>query len=181
MKKIILSTILLVTLISCNQKKNSDIGQIEKTFELGHSEKAQNDLDQLIKSDSTNALNFFTKGNLLAEENKHKEAIEFFSKCIKLQPDYTTAYNNRGYSYLAIGQIEEAIKDFKKAIELAPKFHEAYNNLGLAYKQIGEFTLALTNFKLATTYKPDYSDALYNLGNTSLQIGKYKEIGRAHV
>jgi tetratricopeptide (TPR) repeat protein len=175
MKHIFQFIVIIIITTSCSHKNNNNLDQIEKNFALGNNEKAQSDLDRLIKEDSTNALNFFTKGNLLAEENNHRDAIDAFSKCIKLQPEYTTAFNNRGYSYLLIGQTEEAVNDFKKAISLAPSFPEAYNNLGLAYKQQGDLLQAILNYKLAISFKPDYADAHYNIANTSLLIGKYKD------
>lgn len=57
-----------------------------------------------------------------------KGAIKHYDKAIKLRPDYSNAYLNRGAAKSDLGLQEEAIADYERAIKLRPDFAEAYNN-----------------------------------------------------
>jgi tetratricopeptide (TPR) repeat protein len=80
-----------------------------------------------------------------------KEAIAEFDEAIRLNPDYTKAYHNRGLAYFDLGQLERAIQDYDEAIYLYPVYAEAYYNRGLAYRLLGKKTEAITNFKVFIT------------------------------
>lgn len=51
-----------------------------------------------------------------------KEAIGYFTRAISLDPKYTDAYFNRGYSYELLGDLVNARKDYEKALELYPNY-----------------------------------------------------------
>jgi len=57
-----------------------------------------------------------------ADVNKDelKKAIGDFSKVIELNPEYTVAYIQRGYIYLALDKPREAINNYEKYLELDP-------------------------------------------------------------
>jgi tetratricopeptide (TPR) repeat protein len=51
-----------------------------------------------------------------------KEAIKYFTHAISLDPKYTDAYFNRGYSYELQGDLINARKDYEKALEITPNY-----------------------------------------------------------
>uniref|UniRef100_UPI00258A1BFB tetratricopeptide repeat protein n=1 Tax=uncultured Brachyspira sp. TaxID=221953 RepID=UPI00258A1BFB len=67
----------------------------------------------------------------------YEEAIEDFDKAIKLNPDNTDAYNNRGFTKENLGLYEEAFKDYKKALELDPNNKYAMSNIENLKKEHG--------------------------------------------
>ncbi|MBM25004.1 MAG: hypothetical protein CL760_04810, partial [Chloroflexi bacterium] len=69
--------------------------------------------------------NFF-RGVSYGKLGKHEEAIDEYSETIKIDPNYSKAYNNRGLSYCELGQHEKAIEDYNKVILLNPKYADAY-------------------------------------------------------
>jgi Flp pilus assembly protein TadD len=51
---------------------------------------------------------------------QYDKAINDFNKAIAMHPQYSFAYNNRGYSYEQLGQLSKAVEDFSQAIQLDP-------------------------------------------------------------
>ncbi len=95
------------------------------------------------------------------EENSDK-AIEIYNECIKIDPDFAEAYNNRGVLYLKKGDKDKAENDFNEAISKG--YVEAYLNLGLLNCQRGEKDKAKNDFDAAITNKRNYAEAYYIRG-----------------
>ena len=105
------------------------------------------------------------------KEQEYDEAIKHYTKAIRLKPDLTNAYNNRGNVYGQKGKFDAAIQDFNKAIELKPQYARAYNDQGIAYGQKGKFDAAIQDFNKAIELNPQYAYAYYNRGNAYRQKG----------
>ena len=55
---------------------------------------------------------YYSIGNQLMEKNNLEEAVQNYSKAIRLNPNYTKAYLNRGIALSLLGRDEEAKQDF---------------------------------------------------------------------
>ena len=51
---------------------------------------------------------------------KYEEAIKDYNKAIELNPNYASAFNNRGSTFNRMGKYEEAIKDYNTALSYLP-------------------------------------------------------------
>jgi tetratricopeptide (TPR) repeat protein len=125
-------------------------------------------------SQGLTAVEWTKKAEALWDRKKHtdpKKAIEYLSNAIKLKPDYTDAYNNRGNAYANLGQHQRAIEDYNKAISLEPDDATAYYNRGLAYANLGQQQRAIEDFNEAIRLQPDYAHAYYNRGLAYLSQG----------
>jgi tetratricopeptide (TPR) repeat protein len=60
-----------------------------------------------------------------------KEAVAQFSRAIRLNPRYTTAYFMRAYVQYDLQAYPQVLADFNKAISLNPKDANAYYNRGI--------------------------------------------------
>ena len=85
-------------------------------------------------------------------------AIEDFTETIKLKPDYSFAYNNRGNAYLknanadlskATPDFEKALADLDKAIQLNPSYGYAYYNRGIVHEFLRQQKAACDDWKKA--------------------------------
>ena len=68
-----------------------------------------------------------------------EKTIADYTRAIELNPDDTSAYNDRGIAYADSGDLYHAILDFSKVIELDPDYAMAYNNRGISYRASGAF------------------------------------------
>jgi tetratricopeptide (TPR) repeat protein len=84
-------------------------------------DKAKELLAGLDDSKITSPDVFFNMGVSFLNDSDVPEAIEYFSKTIKLDPTYVDAYYRRALGYLGQGKNAEAKADFQKVIELQPE------------------------------------------------------------
>ncbi|MFC2002728.1 tetratricopeptide repeat protein, partial [Chloroflexota bacterium] len=63
----------------------------------------------------------YNAGVELQEQERLEEAIGEYGEAIRLNPQLTEAYNNRGNAYADLGQFERAIQDYGEAIRLNPQ------------------------------------------------------------
>jgi tetratricopeptide (TPR) repeat protein len=79
------------------------------------------------------ANDFFLQGDYEYEKGKCTEAVEYYSKAIELDSNFTEAYNNRGYTYMRMREYEAALHDLNQAITLRPNYINALMNRGDIY------------------------------------------------
>ena len=115
----------------------------------------------------------FYAGVSLQEEWKYQEAIERYSKAIKLNPQLHSAYNMRGNAYFKNGEFELAIQDYGKAIALDPNFAEAYSNRSNAHIERGNYERAIQDCDKAIELNSRFTEAYCNRSIAYNSIGEY--------
>ena len=76
---------------------------------------------------------YFNKAFDYGNSGKYQLAIENYTKCLRIDPDYAPqAYYNRGWNYGQLENYEDAIADYTRAIRIAPDYAAAYYNRGTA-------------------------------------------------
>ena len=113
------------------------------------------------------------QGNFLMTLRQIDEAIERYSCAIKLNPNYTDAYNNRGVAYGKQDDCDRALANFDIAIDLNPNYAAAYYNRGGTYSDKGDYDLAITDYTKAIQLNPDYASAYNNRGVAYSDKGDY--------
>ena len=66
------------------------------------------------------AQNLFDRGHRAFSDGAFQEAIDCFSRAIKLRPDVAAGYRYRAYAYLELGDRVRALNDLDQAIRLKP-------------------------------------------------------------
>jgi len=81
------------------------------------------------------------------------KALESFNQALSLAPTYSDARNNRGATYVALGQLSQAESDFLAALTDNTYANRAgvYFNLGALYVARGNLAAAEENLKRAAT------------------------------
>lgn len=86
------------------------------------------------------------RGLRLMQEGNIEEAINYYDKAIKSNPDQPSFYYNRGLALQMREDFERALDDYSKAIQLDSEFISAYLNRGLVRYHLGDLEGAIQDY-----------------------------------
>jgi hypothetical protein len=118
--------------------------------------------------------NYMAHNNLasaLAEKEKFEEAIDHYTRAIRIKPEIHLSYMGRGLAYDKLGRFNLAIEDYNHAIRLDQDYAETYFNRGNSYDELGQYQQAIKDYSEAIRLNPDYVEAYNNRGNTYFSRG----------
>ena len=115
-------------------------------------------------------------GVFLNERGHMEAAITHFDKALKVDPEYDSAYNNKGFSLFKLERFDEAIDHYNQAIRINPDHGNAHYNLGIVFDRMKQFDKAVHHYLQAIRIDPDNEKAHYNLG---VYFGKKRQYGKA--
>ena len=134
---------------------------------------------------------FYIYGNIKKRLNKFYDAITAYEEAIRLNPNFSEAYNNLGNTRKLVNDKQNAINCFKKAIELNPNNIQALFNLSAIYKDNNNFYDLIEVYKKILDLDKNNIKTLYNLGSSYLFLGniskgkdyfkKVMEIDNSHI
>jgi tetratricopeptide (TPR) repeat protein len=119
------------------------------------------------------AEDYFERAYKLDDSNR-QGAIEDYTQAIKLKPDFSEAYNNRGLRREESEDYKGAIKDYTEAIRINSNYPEAYNNRGDSRSALGDYKNAIEDYNQAIKIKPDVAMYYYNRGEARYKSEDYK-------
>ena len=106
-------------------------------------------------------------GNLLQNHlGKYTESEAAYRKALKINPNYTNAWNNLG-SLLKnhLGNYTESEAAYRKALKINPNYTNAWNGLGFLLKNhLGNYTESEAAYRKALKIDPNYTYAWNGLG-----------------
>jgi len=172
-----------------------DVADIEATSFLGKplrpraiSEEARETLEANLHEamedfarDAEDVDNIIWLGRRLAYMTRYRDAIDAYTRGIRLHPEEARLYRHRGHRYISTRRVDEAIADFERAAELlAGKPVEVepdgipsvrgvptsttqfniYYHLGLAHYLKGDFEQALDAYRECMKYSGDSDENL---------------------
>ncbi|MGB4205079.1 MAG: tetratricopeptide repeat protein [Bacteroidales bacterium] len=76
------------------------------------------------------AQELLNEGTVMVAQGRHDEAIDLFTRAIKLLPEFAQAYTYRGSAKFDKGDLIGAHDDYTKAIEIDPTYAEPYDFRG---------------------------------------------------
>jgi len=114
----------------------SDLSDINKLMRAGHYGDALAKTEAVLAKHPRDAQLRFTKGLILAEQNRPAEAIAVFTKLTEDFPDLPEPYNNLAVLYAASGQYDQARTALDKAMRTNPAYATAQENLGDVYARM---------------------------------------------
>lgn len=123
----------------------------------------------------TDAESMNIKGMSLVQKNQLRVALECFDFALKLNPNHSKAWYNKGMSLVRLGESkEDALLCFQKAIEINPLDAEAWNNKGSVLVMLGNHGDALTCYDRALELRSGYGKAWQNKGVLLVKMGDKK-------
>ena len=116
---------------------NNDVAQnykakaLKRISEHTHAKTSPTDIKILEDIDS-----FYKKGLALLKLGEYHEAIEWFDKALRIDPNYKGALNDKGAALVCLGEYQEAIEWFDKALRIDPNSNIYRKNKELALERL---------------------------------------------
>ena len=105
-----------------------------------------------------NALYWYYLGRTKYNENRYKEAVDIFDRCLKLRPGYVRAEYNLGLSYEGESLDDKAEAAYETAIswqkDTANEDPQPYLDLGVLLAKQGRLKQAISNLQKAIELDP---------------------------
>ena len=97
-------------------------------------------------------------------EGRLDDAIEGYSRVLRLQPRHGQCCNNLGVALRAQGKFQAAVAAYCRALAESPDNAGTHSNLGNALRALGRFAEAEACHRRAIALDPEFTEAHYNLG-----------------
>ncbi|CAD0204635.1 unnamed protein product [Chrysodeixis includens] len=172
--------------LSVDSRESVEVGVqcIETAFELGPEDAAKSvDLLQLVRQSlNTNpqsaraeAERLKNEGNEFMKSDRHKEALEKYTRAIELDYSNPVYFCNRAAVHFKLGEHEAAVADCTAALGLQPDYAKAHSRLGLALTALDRHREARAAYARALQLEPDNETYRQNLALTDEQLAQRGE------
>jgi tetratricopeptide (TPR) repeat protein/streptogramin lyase len=124
---------------------------------------------------SEGATSLIGKGVALDNQGKYQEAIEWYDKALRIDPNNVSALYGKGLALYNLGKSQEALEWYDKALRIDPNYLYALNNKGLILNSLHKSQEAIEYLDKALRLHPNDVDALNNKGVSHHNLGRYQE------
>jgi len=113
---------------------------------------------------------FCDRGILFSSRGEYEMAIADFNEAIRINPNFWSAYHNRGWAYFNI-DADLALEDFTQAIRLDPNNTWSYHGRGAAYvHRKRDANRGIDDLNIAIRLNPNNSHAYFDRGCAYLYL-----------
>src|SRR5436190_443963 len=137
-------------------------------YELDNYEMSLADLSKSLEIESRNMSTIAGK-EIYHMIIKYEEALEYFNKSLKIEPNNALELRNRGATLRVLGLYEEKLAKFKKPLENSKENHAKIN------LKMGRYYEAFADLSKSLEIEPNNADGLKIRGETYYLIGKDAE------
>lgn len=96
--------------------------------------------------------------------NRADLAIADYDAALRLDPNSSRTWNNRGYAFFTKGDVTRAFADWEQALRLDPRNATVYVNRAEAYSRAGQYDQALAQLEQALVIDPASPKAIRERG-----------------
>jgi tetratricopeptide (TPR) repeat protein len=114
------------------------------------------------------------KGWALHTLGRYNEAIQFYDRALKINPNYADTWNYKGISFYNLKKYDEAIQAYDRAIRINPNYAYAWNNKGCVFHTLGRYNEAIQFYDRALKINPNFADALNNRSKANNELVRSK-------
>jgi tetratricopeptide (TPR) repeat protein len=102
-------------------------------------------------------------GVIALSQRDYGRAIDYLQRAVKIVPDFGSARNNLGRTYLEMGKPQDALPHLQRAAVLSPGDPIVQTNLGAAFAALGRTAEARKFLERALALSPNYEPAVVQL------------------
>jgi tetratricopeptide (TPR) repeat protein len=118
------------------------------------------------------------EGNEYLDKRNYSMALNHYDQAIKIDPNYTDAWNNKGIALHNLRKFKEAIDCCDMAIKINPNYTDAWNNKGVSLGKLGKYKEAIEFYDMAMKIDPNLARAWSNKDNALRVLGQRKDANR---
>jgi Tfp pilus assembly protein PilF len=181
---ILIPSLIFLIAVGCASTRTEDrIKQATAHYQLGLSYLNDNNIQPAyvefqkaleFNPNDKEALNALGLINLLKFED-YPKAIDYFTRAVKIDGNYSDAVNNLGVAYEKSGKFREAVDAYQRALS-SPVYRnaeKAFNNLGRAYYRMKKYAEAVDAYKESLRRFSDFHPPYYGLALCYNAVGRY--------
>lgn len=143
---------------------------------LGNYTTAEKLLREGLKKDTSKQklhLYYYNLGWVSDQQDKKTDAISWYKKAAKTNPQFTNAFNNIGYAYDRLGKKDSAIYWYKQTIKIDPNYTRGMYNLAAIYNDLYQYDSSLYYYKMLYPLVPTDASVPYEIGLNYYYAYKY--------
>ncbi|MEW6088060.1 MAG: tetratricopeptide repeat protein [bacterium] len=118
------------------------------------------ELEEIVKTDTTQALLYYKLGTLYAKQENWDKALQNLAMSVAINPYNPGPFNNIGNIYFTIGNLDLAIKSYQQALLADPNHADSHFNLAYAFFKTGKLNEAVKELDIVLKLEPDNAKAL---------------------
>ncbi len=127
-------------------------------------------------SQKIKAMEFYSKGQTASEQEDYEQAVNYFSKAVKEDPEFAFAWDNLGINYRRLNKFDKAIDAYKKSLEIDPEGTMPLQNIAVAYQFKNEFNKAIDAYEKLAALDQNNPEVFYGIGNIyATKLGDYEK------
>lgn len=123
----------------------------------------------------SNAYDLYQKGRDYASQSNYTEAVAYYEKATKADPDSQIYIQELAISYYNAGKYDEAINEYEKLIDRNPKDAALYNNLANVYRDKKDDGKASEYYQKAVDVNVNFIAGYNNYALMLQSLGKFDE------
>jgi len=89
-------------------------------------------------------------------QQEYQKAVDLYNNAVKINPDFSPAYNQLGYANRFLEKFDDAEIAFKKYIDLIPNDPNPYDSYAELLMKIGRYEESIEQYKAALTINPNF-------------------------
>jgi predicted O-linked N-acetylglucosamine transferase (SPINDLY family) len=136
---------------------------------------AKNLLLKALAKEKNNQDFLLNYANLLSEKREFCDAVKYYQKAIRQQPNDPICFANLAACHNEQSQPLLGLEAADQSIQLKPDYAEAWSNRGNALQDLKRYEEALASHERALELKPDYAEGWSNKGVTLQELKRYDE------
>jgi len=158
-----------------NQEIFKMMAKAIQCFQSENYDEAERILSKVLKLQPKNFDALHISGVMKGVKNQHQEALEFFRKALRIDPNNSWLNFNIAKAFSEIGDEDKALKYHWNATKLNPSHPEAWVNFGTSLSNLKKFKESLECLITAIDLRPDYAEAWTNRGVVLTKLEQFEE------
>lgn len=127
-----------------------------------------------MKDSKPDVAAFVLRARHMVSQGRTEDALGEYAELVRISPDYSLAYADRGTLHAMRNELDLAQADFERAFALGHRECAAFSAAASVYMQLKDYPRALALFAKALELDPTYAFAYYNRSRAFHEIGEYE-------